>query len=657
MVAVWDDHEFSDDSWQASETYTNANNSQPNRRRNANQAWFEFMPADIVFSETDSSFQNIRIYRDLKFGTVVHLVMTDQRLYRTDHLIAESTTRNGVELGRINSRYLAPEATLKLLENLKSPGLPAGAPADADALALTTMLGKTQRQWWKDTMSGSTATWKVWGNEVSLLRIGLNGTNALAEVISLSIFGALTGSGSTGIAQIPAAVSTALATQIATAPATPATTTVVVALTPQLVGAGLSSSAAQTLATNVAVAVAGGADNTAKYTAAYTVLTGAGIPDPQADALATAAVGVYNRALEVGNLVIATAITGAVGKGAATALAGQAAYAITARSATSMNIVDLISAATSAGLNATQAQAAAGAFLNALAVGDITIASAVAGAGTANAAEATAAQAALAITAADADPAATTAIREGAGQLAGLTATQASTAVAAYEAAKAAKPAGVSTQIQAAANQIAFVKASADMKANKGTSPFFLKATGAAAPQVAAFFQKFIINADQWDGYRKERTELMKHLITNNIQNVVAVTGDIHAFFAGQVYDEFAGEIATVTAVGTNATEATAFPAGTPAMVDLVTAGISSTSWFNYLKAAADQLDPTNALIGKLVYIPVPVAVPANGLFGGSPALNFTANLNLLDYTVGKPAPADANALALQLTDQLKRQL
>jgi len=128
MVAVWDDHEFSDDSWQASETYTNANNSQPNRRRNANQAWFEFMPADIVFSETDSSFQNIRIYRDLKFGTVVHLVMTDERLYRTDHLIAESTTRNGVELGRINSRYLAPEATLKLLENLKSPGLPAGSP-------------------------------------------------------------------------------------------------------------------------------------------------------------------------------------------------------------------------------------------------------------------------------------------------------------------------------------------------------------------------------------------------------------------------------------------------------------------------------------------------------------------------------------------------
>ena len=71
----------------------------------------------------------------------------------------------------------------------------------------------------------------------------------------------------------------------------------------------------------------------------------------------------------------------------------------------------------------------------------------------------------------------------------------------------------------------------------------------------------------------------------------------------------------------------------------------------------AVKLDPTNALIGKLVYIPVPVAVPANGLFAGSPLLNFTANLNLLDYTVGKPAPADAAALALQLTDQLKRQL
>jgi alkaline phosphatase D len=37
--------------------------------------------------------------------------------------------------------------------------------------------------------------------------------------------------------------------------------------------------------------------------------------------------------------------------------------------------------------------------------------------------------------------------------------------------------------------------------------------------------------------------------------------------------------------------------------------------------------------------------------------MSFTLNLNLLDYSMGKPAPATTTVLAEQLTDQLKRKL
>ncbi|HQX89917.1 MAG TPA: alkaline phosphatase D family protein [Moraxellaceae bacterium] len=656
MIAVWDDHEFSDDCWGAAETYTNANTAMFERRRNANRAWFEFMPADVTYSEVNPGIENIKIYRDLKFGATMHLVMTDERLYRQDHLIPESTVNplSCAQLGRINSRYLAPEASLLSAERQKEAGAP--------QLTLISILGPTQRDWWKSTMKSSTSTWKVWGNEVSLLRMGLHGTNALATLIPLGIFGSLTGA--TGISAIPAQVSASVATQIAPG-ATPAIMTVVVALTPTI---------GQAFATNAAVAVAtsagGGGNDAAKFTAAKTALMTDGITDPTATALATAAVGAFNKALAVGNLPIVTAVTGAMGQGAATTtLAGTGAYAITAKSADPAAVIpnDLVAAGMAAGLNLAQATAATGGYLNAIAVGDITIAAAVAGAGAANANTTIAAQAAFAITAQDASPTAMTAHREGAAQAAGLTLLQAQTAVAAYEAAKAAKPAGAATQIQSASNQIAFVKAKADITTNKSASPFYLKATGPSAAAVAGFFQKFLINADQWDGYRKERTHLMNHLLDNGIQNVVAITGDIHAFFAGEVYNEFAGEVTDITTptiatacpaypsgTTTTAIESTASAGGTAAMVDLVVAGISSTSLFNYYKEAADGLDPTNALIGKLVY--VPVAVPANAPF---PA--FTVNLDLLDFTLGKPlSPVTATAagqVASQLADQIKRKL
>jgi alkaline phosphatase D len=41
------------------------------------------------------------------------------------------------------------------------------------------------------------------------------------------------------------------------------------------------------------------------------------------------------------------------------------------------------------------------------------------------------------------------------------------------------------------------------------------------------------LNNDAWDGYAKERKELLTYMLGNGIKNVVSLTGDIHTFFTG----------------------------------------------------------------------------------------------------------------------------
>jgi alkaline phosphatase D len=462
FIAVWDDHEFTDDAWQDAQTYDGSTNAdgtdlhQSSRRRNANQAWFEFMPADVTLDAADTTFQNIRIYRDFQFGKLMQLVMTDQRLYRSDHIIPESTINpaTGKALGRIGARYLVPQQTLAAVEAQK---IAATTAAGLAPLSNVSILGNTQRQWWMDKMKAATATWKLWGNEVSLLRMGMNGVDAIATLLALN------------------AVPTVAAQVGTTAGAT---------------GGNVALGGAI-----VAAVVAGAAANTA-----------------QAGAVAI--------------------MTSAMSGGTA------------------------------------QAQAAAGAG-------------------------------------------------------AGLTATQAGLAVAAYAAVNSAAAAGAAATVQAgaAAQVIAFGYIKQDVQA-KGAASSFVAASG-KQEALAPFFARFLLNCDQWDGYNGERKALMAHLKTNNIGNVVALTGDIHAFFAGTVNDDF-----------------DANGGGTPVMVDLVSAGISSDSFFSYLRDAASALGDIGTLVSY------PLAIPVPGV--GTVSLNF----NLLDYTMGKAAPTVA-----LLLEQLRVQL
>ncbi|MTV41348.1 alkaline phosphatase D family protein [Duganella radicis] len=472
FIAIWDDHEFSDDAWQDAQTYDGSFNAdgsdlhQTARRRNANQAWFEFMPADVSLDAANTTFQNIKIYRDFQFGKLMQLVMTDERLYRSDHIIPESSVNpaTGKALGRIGARYLVPQDLFNSVEAQKMAGAKA---IGLDPLTTATILGNTQRQWWMDKMKSATATWKLWGNEVSLLRMGLNGTDAVATLLAV---GAVSG----------------LATSV--------------------------GSAAAAAGGNFAVAGA--------IVAGVTAGASAGVAQAGAVAIATAAAG-----------------SGAGGAGSGTATTEA-----------------LVAAGVKTGLTMAQASIAAATF-----------------------------------------------VKVGASAAGGAS----GVALAAV-----------------AAQTIAFGYIKPDVQAKKAESPFV--AVSGKKDALSAFFTRFLLNCDQWDGYNSERKALMSHLKTNAIGNVVALTGDIHSFFAGTVNDDY---------------DATG--GGTPVMVDLVSAGISSDSFFSYLRDAAASLGDIGTLVSN------PLAVPVPGL--GTVSLSF----NLLDYTIGKAAPTLAS-LAEQTRVQLR---
>ncbi|MCW8831830.1 MAG: alkaline phosphatase D family protein, partial [Colwellia sp.] len=113
MIAIWDDHEFSDDSWTDRATYLDgaADEQQTQRKKNSEMAYFEYMPIDHQQPHTQGElasgeiaiddshlYPNTRIYRDFHFGQHLHLAMTDFRTNRPDHILPEDAFPAAVEL-------------------------------------------------------------------------------------------------------------------------------------------------------------------------------------------------------------------------------------------------------------------------------------------------------------------------------------------------------------------------------------------------------------------------------------------------------------------------------------------------------------------------------------------------------------------------------
>jgi len=151
VIPAWDDHEIADDIyWDYAADAPAANHPRGDDpafmtrlTADAIHVWWEFMPARIDYDPAASRLQDrFQLWREVEFGDLVHLVMTDERLFRSpppDCLVP-------------TERATAPD-------NETPP---------------RTMLGAEQGEWFLETMADSDARWTVWSDEVLTIpaRIG-----------------------------------------------------------------------------------------------------------------------------------------------------------------------------------------------------------------------------------------------------------------------------------------------------------------------------------------------------------------------------------------------------------------------------------------------------------------------------------------------------
>ncbi len=126
LVTIWDDHEVEDN--YAGDDPT-SEDWDPNRRRAGYRAWFEHMP---TFPQNPPGGD--RIYRDLRFGRNLDLLMLDERQYRDNQPCGDV------------------------------PG-----PACPELAQPRDFLGRRQMAWAKRRLEASRATWKVVGNELTIM--------------------------------------------------------------------------------------------------------------------------------------------------------------------------------------------------------------------------------------------------------------------------------------------------------------------------------------------------------------------------------------------------------------------------------------------------------------------------------------------------------
>ena len=143
-----------------------------------------------------------------------------------------------------------------------------------------------------------------------------------------------------------------------------------------------------------------------------------------------------------------------------------------------------------------------------------------------------------------------------------------------------------------------------------------------------------VLTGDAWDGYPSERRELMTFLKENEITNVVSLSGDHHANYAGVVMDDYDA------------------PETSPVMVDLVTAAISSNSQFVEIASAFDSVretfgDVAEPIIRVITYDSTPLGgddkavVNLNTLIRyGSRAANVAADTHDLEQIEAARDPA-----------------
>jgi len=196
FVCTWDDHEFSNDNFQAYSTYGDGSRLEAGRKQDANQAWFEYVPALLSElgqqpahnfqaqapggdedSANRAALDSLCIYRKLAWGKLLDIVLTDSRSYRSPPCLPAGFAAGlGLPLNTVKLVEIADGGTAYNGGNPPDT-LPYGdgtTPNPARHRAPGTMLGLEQREWFLETVATSDAVWKLWGNAMPLIPMRLD---------------------------------------------------------------------------------------------------------------------------------------------------------------------------------------------------------------------------------------------------------------------------------------------------------------------------------------------------------------------------------------------------------------------------------------------------------------------------------------------------
>jgi len=206
FVYMWDNHEFSWKGWQTQQNFGEGVVPAQTRKAAACQAWFEYQPARAIrtnapgadryqppsvndaaihnFDESGlglepgnlAAIESLKLYRALRWGRNVELILTDNRSFRSEPLVDRE------EFARFRPKGFpqgTPADILEILDAGRTYG--GGHPPDTiefDGSALPnprknapalSMLGARQKAWFLERLAASHAPWKLWGNSVAML--------------------------------------------------------------------------------------------------------------------------------------------------------------------------------------------------------------------------------------------------------------------------------------------------------------------------------------------------------------------------------------------------------------------------------------------------------------------------------------------------------
>jgi alkaline phosphatase D len=206
FVCMWDNHEFSWKGFQSLEVFDDVRPA-ATRKVAACQAWFEYQPAHVVKTGGDTSLEryvappvrnepvtrfdedglglepnnlaaihSLKLFRKLRFGRHVELVLTDNRSFRSNPVgdspvskpfqsaefpfVVDQGAIEVLDAGRAYDHGRPPDTIEFGGRRYANPNRESGPES---------MLGREQKGWFLQQLSSSTAAWKIWGNSVGML--------------------------------------------------------------------------------------------------------------------------------------------------------------------------------------------------------------------------------------------------------------------------------------------------------------------------------------------------------------------------------------------------------------------------------------------------------------------------------------------------------